>query len=183
MTRSLFIRHLYLWLGFFTAVVSTHGRELRASDIDEPWLQPYSGPTRNDIDASTLDGKVLCGYQGWFNTPGDGTNHGFTHWGQGLERADGGRFTIDMWPDLSEYDPADLKEVPGRKLPNGSPAKLYSAYRKGPVLLHTKWMRQYGIDGVFLSRFVGEAASKNRSRHVNMVLANVREGCHREGRV
>jgi hypothetical protein len=44
-------------------------------------------------------------------------------------------------------------------------------------------MRQYGIDGVFLSRFIGEAASPSRSRHVNQVLANVREGCHREGRV
>lgn len=149
----------------------------------EPWLTLYQGPTRTDIDAATLDGKVLCGYQGWFNTPGDGTQFGFTHWGNGFGRPDGGRLTIDMWPDVSEYDPRDLVEVPGMKMPDGSPAKLYSAYRKGPVLLHTKWMRQYGIDGVFLSRFVGEANSRSRSRHVNMVLANVREGCHREGRV
>ncbi|MBN9518307.1 xylosidase/arabinosidase [bacterium] len=150
---------------------------------DEPWLRPYTGPTRTDVDATTLDGKVLCGYQGWFNTPGDGTTFGFTHWGVGLDRPDGGRFTVDMWPDVSEYDPADLREVPGLKLPDGSPAKLYSAFRKGPVLLHHKWMRQYGIDGVFLSRFVGEAADPRRARHVNQVLANVREGCHREGRV
>ncbi|HEY2952488.1 MAG TPA: glycoside hydrolase family 71/99-like protein [Verrucomicrobiae bacterium] len=149
----------------------------------EPWLRPYTGPTRTDIDASTLEGKVLCGYQGWFNTPGDGTSFGFTHWGQGLDRVNGGRFTIDLWPDVSEYDPQDLREVPGLKMPDGSPVRLYSAFRKGPVLLHTKWMRQYGIDGVFLSRFVGEASSPTRSRHVNQVLANVREGCHREGRV
>ena len=44
-------------------------------------------------------------------------------------------------------------------------------------------MRQYGIDGVFLSRFVGETTSPARARHVNTVLASVREGCHREGRV
>ncbi len=149
----------------------------------EPWLGPYAGPTRADIDATTLDGKVLCGYQGWFNTPGDGAGGGFTHWGQGLERAEGGRFTVDMWPDTSEYDPADLTEVPGLKMPDGSPARLYSAYRKGPALLHFKWMREYGIDGVFLSRFIGETTSPNRARHVNTVLANVREGCHREGRV
>jgi hypothetical protein len=160
-----------------------HGGQLPAGEMNEPWLQPYSGPTRADVDATTLDGKVLCGYQGWFNTPADGTNFGFTHWGQGLGRPDGGRFTVDMWPDVSEYDPKDLCEVPGLKLPDGSPAKLYSAFRKGPVLLHTKWMRQYGIDGVFVSRFVGEAASRTRSRHVNTVLANIREGCHREGRV
>src|SRR5215831_4005343 len=83
----------------------------------EPWLRPYSGPSRNDIDATTLDGKVLCGYQGWFNTPGDGTDFGFSHWGQRLEQPDG-RFVVDMWPDLSEYDPADLHEVPGLKMPD-----------------------------------------------------------------
>ena len=149
----------------------------------EPWLRPYTGPTRDDVDATTLDGKVLCGYQGWFNTPADGAGFGFTHWGQGLERTNGGRFTVDLWPEVSEYDPQDLQEVSGLKMPDGSPARLYSAFRKGPVLLHTKWMRQYGIDGVFLSRFVGEANSPSRSRHVNQVLANVREGCHREGRV
>ncbi len=75
---------------------------------NDPWLRPYTGPTRADVDATTLDSKVLCGYQGWFNTPGDGTSFGFTHWGQGLNRPDGGRFTVDMWPDLSEYDPQDL---------------------------------------------------------------------------
>ena len=148
-----------------------------------PWLRPYDGPTRADIDATTLDGKVLCGYQGWFNTPGDGGGFGFVHWGQGLSRPDGGRFTVDMWPDTSEYAPEDLEEVPGLKMPDGSPARLYSAFHKGPVLLHFQWMRQYGIDGVFLSRFIGEAASPSRSRHVNQVLAQVREGCHREGRV
>jgi hypothetical protein len=150
---------------------------------DEPWLRPDAGPTRADVDATTLDGKVLCGYQGWFNTPGDGTGFGFTHWGEGLDRTSGGRFTVDMWPDLSEYAPEDLREVPGLKMPDGSPARLYSAFRKGPVLLHCQWMRHYGIDGVFLSRFIGEAANPSRSRHVNQVLANVREGCHREGRV
>src|SRR5271170_1134107 len=126
---------------------------------DQPWVGPYVGPNRTDVDATRLDGKVLCGYQGWFNTPGDGTHFGFSHWGAGLERGDGGRFVVDMWPDVSEYDPADLQEIPGLKMPDGSPARLYSAYRKGPVLLHFKWMRQYGIDGVFLSRFIGEAAN------------------------
>ena len=120
------------------------------SGADEPWLRHYVGPERADIDSTTLDGKVLCGYQGWFNTPGDGTGFGFTHWGQALDRAEGGRFTIDMWPDVSEYAPEDLKEVPDLKMPDGSLAWLYSAFRKGPVLLHFHWMRQYGIDGVFL---------------------------------
>ena len=149
---------------------------------DEPWLCPYRGPTRSDVDATTLDGKVLCGYQGWFNTPCDSEGFGFGHWGEGLDGTNGS-FVVDMWPDVSEYDPGDLCEVPHLKMPDGSPARLYSAFLKGPVLLHCKWMRQYGIDGVFVSRFVGETTSSDRFRHVNTVLAAVREGCHREGRV
>jgi hypothetical protein len=149
----------------------------------QPWLGPYVGPSRDDVEAKTWDGKVLCGYQGWFNTPGDGTNFGFTHWGENLERPDRGRFTVDLWPDVSEYDPADLWDVPGLKMPDGSPARLYSAFRGGPVQLHFKWMREYGIDGVFLSRFVGETTNPERARHVNTVLAHVRSACHRQGRV
>jgi hypothetical protein len=156
---------------------------LTAAAHAQPWLGPYVGPTRSDIDATTLDGKVLCGYQGWFNTPGDGTAFGFGHWGTGFDDPYGPRFGVDMWPDLAEYDPHDLAIVPGVHMPDGSPARLYSAFRKGPVLLHCKWMRQYGIDGVFLSRFVGESLDPARFRHINTVLANVREGCHREGRV
>jgi hypothetical protein len=164
------------------SLLTQHGLAADAPD-DEPWLHPYSGPSRSDVDATTLDGKVLCGYQGWFNTPCDGARFGFTHWGQGLEGGDSGRFTVDLWPDVSEYAAEDLCPVPGTKLPDGTPAQLYSAFRKGPVLVHTRWMRQYGIDGVFVSRFIGEAASPTRSRHVNRVLASLREGCHREGRV
>jgi hypothetical protein len=154
----------------------------QATAQDQLWIGPYSGPTRSDIDATTLNGKVLCGYQGWFNTPGDGTPFGFGHWGVGLEKGNG-RFTVDMWPDVSEYAPADLAGVPGVWMPDGSIARLYSSFRKGTVLLHFQWMRQYGIDGVFLSRFEGETTNPARLRHINTVLASVREGCHREGRV
>lgn len=180
MTRNLH-RAIAAFLAFLACLVSTESRA--QPPVDEPWLRPYDGPTRAGVDASTLDGKVLCGYQGWFNTPGDGSGFGFVHWGNGLERPGAGRFTVDLWPDVSEYDPADLAEVPGLKMPDGSPARLYSAFRKGPVLAHFRWMREYGIDGVFLSRFVGETRDPRRFRHVNTVLANVREGCHREGRV
>src|SRR5690242_18598634 len=97
-----------------------------AARSDQPWLKPYDGPNRTDVDATTFDGKVLCGYQGWHNTPNDGGGFGWTHWGQNLDRLGegGGRFVVDMWPDVREHDPADLEEVPGLKMPDGSPARL-----------------------------------------------------------
>jgi len=53
---------------------------------DEPWLHPYTGPSRSDVDATTLDGKVLCGYQGWFRAPGDPAGGGWVHWSRDRNR-------------------------------------------------------------------------------------------------
>lgn len=148
-----------------------------------------------EIDRNTLDGKVLCGYQGWFGTPDDGCGKGWSHWLRGRRGGKSGKtgksgqaipaspFTFDMWPDTSEYDAADMSPVPGVTLADGSPARLYSAYRPGPVMTHFKWMRDYGIDGVFLSRFTVSTLNPTGLRHVDGVLENVRQGCRREGRV
>lgn len=165
------------------ALLWTTPPQLFAQAAAEPWLGVYAGPSRSDVDRSTLDGKVLCGYQGWFGAPHDGSGGGYVHWGRDGSRLSPALLTVDMWPDLAEYDPADLFSVAGLKMPDGSPAHVYSAYRKGPVLLHCKWMRQHGIDGVFMSRFTVQTLSPERRRHADMVLANVREGCNREGRV
>src|SRR3954464_650030 len=43
-------------------------------------LAPYDGPSEHGVDTSTLTGKVMCGYQGWFNCDGDGAGRGWAHW-------------------------------------------------------------------------------------------------------
>jgi hypothetical protein len=87
----------------------------------------------------TYKGLVMAGYQGWFRAPKDG-----------LMYPDETRISIDMWPDVSEYE----KTYPtGLKLADGSTARFFNSTDKSTVDLHFKWMKEYGLDGVFLQRF------------------------------
>jgi hypothetical protein len=131
----------------------------------------------------------MAGYQGWFGGPKMGDDVGFGN-EQWYHYREGGMFkpgvlqnSIDFWPDMSEYtqkytpgvDGQSTGDTPSAKfmLPNGQPAQVYSAYDESTVMLHFKWMKEYGIDGVFMQRFVGETVNNpNHSRHFNKVLDN-----------
>ena len=75
------------------------------------------------VDASTLKGKVLLGYQGWFN---------------------------------------------------------YSAFNRKTVVRHIRWMKDYGLDGVLVQRFVGSIAGKRSGGDV--LLENIIAGPEQSGR-
>ena len=109
---------------------------------------------------TTYKGLLMTGYQGWFGTPGDGcshANHKNTEWYHYREndmfKPGVLRNSIDLWPDMSEYE---IKYDTEFKYPDGTTAQVYSAYDKSTVMLHFKWMQEYGIDGAFMQRFVGE---------------------------
>ncbi|MDA1005057.1 MAG: glycoside hydrolase family 71/99-like protein [Verrucomicrobia bacterium] len=134
------------------------------------------------VDPSTLTGKVMCGYQGWFNCEGDGANLGWTHWGRGHRNTPApGNITIDLWPDLSEYGP-DERYPTGFKNPDGSPAEVFSSHNKPSVLRHFEWMRDYGIDGVFVQRFANGLGGGKTTDHKHAVLNHCREGARLHGR-
>lgn len=131
------------------------------------------------VDASTMTGKVMCGYQGWFNAPHDGSGRGWVHWGKGpLAEGD---FTVDLLPDMRELGP-DERFNTGLKHIDGSPVQVYSAYNTKTVLRHFKWMQQYGIDGVFLQRFVSGIGRPSIMKDYDRVTANVRAGAKKYGR-
>jgi hypothetical protein len=55
------------------------------------------------VDATTLDRKLLFGYQGWFGCPGDGSPlNGWEHWFRRGGPATAATLRVDMWPDVSE---------------------------------------------------------------------------------
>ncbi|MCX7044755.1 MAG: glycoside hydrolase family 71/99-like protein [Candidatus Sumerlaeota bacterium] len=148
--------------------------------IIEETMKPYAGPTVPGVNTATLTGKVMCGYQGWFNAEGDGANRGWTHW-NGPQGFKPGSCKIDLWPDVSEFD-ADERYATLFKLADGRAAEVFSSYNKKTVLRHFQWMRDYGIDGVWVQRFAGVALDDRSLRNLNTVLANCREGANRLGR-
>jgi hypothetical protein len=143
-------------------------------------MRPYDGPSAPGVDCATLTGKAICGYQGWFSTPADGSGRGWRHYpARGQFKP--GFCTIDLWPDVSELD-ADEKYATPFRHKDGKPAEVFSSHNRKTVLRHFQWMQQYGIDGVFLQRFGVETLDPKNLRHCNMVLAHCREGANRYGR-
>ena len=106
-------------------------------------------------------GLVMAGYQGWFRAPKDGTLY-----------PDEKQIRIDMWPDVSEYE----KTYPtGLKLADGSTARFFSSTDKSTVDLHFKWMKQYGVDGVFMQRFFNMTKPNGPRIRTTTVLKNAFE--------
>jgi len=138
------------------------------------------GHTQDVIDNSTLNLKVMAGYQGWFAAEGDGSGVGWRHWGRGSGTPGPGAVTIDYWPDMREYD-ADEFFNTNFSYPDGTNARLYSAYTPKTVDRHVKWMKDYGIDGVFVQRFIGNTLTILELR--DQVLQNVRFASEKHGRV
>ncbi len=144
-------------------------------------LAPYTGQTARGVDSSTLTGKVMCGYQGWFNCEGDGANRGWVHWTKGKGAPSPGNVKVDLWPDVSELAPDERFDTEFHHA-DGKVAQVFSPYKKPTVLRHFQWMQDAGIDGVFVQRFVGGARSPSFQLQNNTVLAHCREGANLHGR-
>ncbi|QNL49916.1 xylosidase [Olivibacter sp. SDN3] len=125
---------------------------------------------------------VMAGYQGWFSAEGDESNRGWYHYKGGHC---GGFFpectNVDFFPDMREYNKTYKTPF---AYPDGSKVYLYSSYDEESVDLHFKWMKDYGIDGVHMQRFVGEIKPGNDAgrKHFNKVLSNALRAAKKYGR-
>ena len=48
------------------------------------------------VDATSLRGKVLCGYQGWFRCPGDPARLGWRHWSRDARKIGPATLTFEI---------------------------------------------------------------------------------------
>ena len=125
-----------------------------------------SGPS-----TSTMTGKILAGYQGWFQG-----RDNWRHWTRGPVEPAFDNLAFDLWPDMREY-PSNSSQP----LPNLGGARLFSSDSRATADLHTRWMKDYGIDGVFIQRFALEAFVITNFR--NNVLNNMRAAAEEHCRV
>jgi len=135
------------------------------------------------VDATTLDRKLLFGYQGWFGCPDDGSPLGaWEHWFSRGAVAGPATLRVDMWPDITELDPDERCLTP-LSLPDGRHAQVYSAYNPKTVDRHFRWMREYGLAGVFLQRFTSRLDHPAVLGFRDSVARNVRSAAESNGRV
>lgn len=132
------------------------------------------------VDPTTLNNKIMAGYQGWFGAAGDGSGHSWIHWSRSGATPDQDNITFDMWPDMREYEEDELFAT-NFVYSDLSNAGLFSSYTYKTVERHVKWMKDYGIDGVFVQRFISSALSRTAQR--DTVLQNVRRASEIHGRV
>jgi hypothetical protein len=140
-------------------------------------LFPCLVSAQEQVDPSTLDRKVLVGYQGWFTCPEDGSNR-WTHWSRGVPTSE--TLTVDMYPDLTELEPDEYCTIPGMTI-GEKPAYLFSSRNAKTVSRHFRWMQEYGLDGVTVQRFVGEIRSKRAGGDI--VLRSIMAAAEQTGRV
>ncbi|MDB4925044.1 RICIN domain-containing protein [Mucilaginibacter sp.] len=161
--KSPFLKQALSILLIFTAI----GQQLRAQDV---------------VDATTMSNKILAGYQGWFRVPGD--RPGSKSWAHVFNGSNlvPEKLALDTWPDMSQYDADEKTVVPGFTNPDGSPATMYSAQNPKTVLRHFQWMKDYGIDGVWLSEFCGSFRNGKPDSAMYTIMKNVQAAATKTGR-
>ena len=143
-------------------------------------------PTRSNVKAQnqdsvlfqSLDGLVMAGYQGWFNAEDDGAGLGWKHYAKNGEFRPG-RCSVEMWPDVSEYAKTYPTEF---RFADGSTARVFSSRDRSTTFLHFRWMQEYGIDGVFMQRFVTTLRSEKGRENYDIILSNAVKAAEKYGR-
>ncbi|WOO39670.1 glycoside hydrolase family 71/99-like protein [Rubellicoccus peritrichatus] len=165
----------------FLGIMASYAEEEASLHGVASSMRPYTGIHVPGVSTTTLKGKVMCGYQGWFAAKGDGSGRGWVHFGPGGHFAPG-ECTIDLWPDMSEMD-LDEKYPTSFRHQDGKTAYVFSSYNWKTVMRHFRWMQEHGIDGVFLQRFGASVRRQNAMYdHRNVVTSNVQAGANRYGR-
>ncbi len=171
-------------LGLILLMSTVLGEDCRAQGHRTGSAEPLS--ILKTVDAASLRGKVMCGYQGWFRCPSDAAGMGWIHWSRDWRRIAPESLSFEMWPDMTDYSPVERHAAHGFTYPDGRQAELFSSDCAATVLRHFAWMRDYGIDGAWLQHFLVDLpGGRQPERYPSRlrVLDHVRTAAQNTGRV
>src|SRR5512133_1891198 len=131
---------------------------------------PMPGGNYPDSSAfKSYTGLSMSGYQGWFSAQGDGSGQNWVHYAKNGTFGPGS-CVIDFWPDMREATDAEKFATPFLK--GSDTAFVYSPYVSATVSRHFRWTKEYGVDGVFMQRFVVDIMNPTTKARLNQVLVN-----------
>ncbi len=139
--------------------------------------------------AQSVTGKVICGYQGWFNAYGDGSLVArWAHWSAGTYQSNAGQpapgnIKFEAFPATDEYNSADLYTTGLGNTSEGQPAKLFSSYKANVIDKHFEWMKDNQIDGIALQRFIGETFDGVFKSNRDSITARVKRSAEKHERI
>ena len=111
----------------------------------------------------------MAGYHGWFNAPGDHSDMGWNHYAK-EGKFEPGISKFDFWPETGEYP--KVYKTPFT-MADGKHAYLFSNYDSSTVSTHFRWMKEYGVDGIFLQRSVADLKDPVKRANDNQVFKYV----------
>jgi hypothetical protein len=107
-------------------------------------------PVTSGSSYSEFRGKSVAGYQAWFTA--SSSNSSWVHWSANV-RPVKGNLSFEIYPDVIDYNAGNLYQTGFANLGNGDPSRLFSS--ADVIDTHFKWMKDTGIDGIALQRFIG----------------------------
>eukprot|EP00900_Chrysochromulina_parva_P016563 jgi/Chrpa1/24908/Chrysochromulina_OHIO_Genome00025898-RA len=88
-----------------------------------------------------------------------------------------------MIPQMGEYPLGALQATGFKYHGNGSVVNVYANAAEGVVDLHFQWMKDYGMDGVLLQRFISDVINPGKGLdHFNTILAQADAAAAKHGR-
>lgn len=108
-------------------------------------------PNTSGSAYSEFKGKSVAGYQAWFTASNE--DYGWVHW-SGSSRPKIGNSSFEVYPDVREYEPEALSQTDFANLGNGEPSEVFTSALV--IDKHFEWMKETGIDGIALQRFIGD---------------------------
>lgn len=134
------------------------------------------------VDPTTIAGKHIVGYQGWFRVPGDGSGaNDWSHWFGGNQTVTLANLRVDGWPDMTGY-PTGEKLDSTWDTGSGAPSYIFSSFRTATINHHVSLMQANNIDCIAVQRFITQTRNTKDKALADKRVSTIKSAAATYGR-